>query len=84
MARRSKGTGEDLLRPSYYSGKPGLPDCLSAIESVVEQCGPYEAFLLGNAIKYLWRYKGKNGIEDLRKAKQYIEWLIERESGGNV
>ena len=36
-------------------------------------------FLEGNIIKYITRYKHKNGIEDLKKAKQYIERLIERE-----
>jgi len=34
-------------------------------------------FLEGNVIKYLSRYPFKNGIEDLEKAKQYLEWLIE-------
>lgn len=36
-------------------------------------------FMEGNAIKYLCRYKSKGGIEDLRKAKHYIEMLIEME-----
>lgn len=31
-----------------------------------------------NAVKYLTRWKNKNGLEDLRKAKHYIELLIER------
>ena len=34
-------------------------------------------FCQGNVVKYVTRYKGKNGIEDLRKAKHYIEMLIE-------
>lgn len=34
-------------------------------------------FCEGNAIKYLCRYKQKNGIQDLRKAKHYVEMLIE-------
>ena len=34
-------------------------------------------YLEGNCIKYLSRYKNKNGVEDLRKAKQYLEMLIE-------
>lgn len=37
------------------------------------------SFSVGNAIKYLCRYKRKNGIEDLRKAQHYIAMLIERE-----
>ncbi len=37
-------------------------------------------FLDGNAIKYLTRWKDKNGIEDLKKARHYIDKLIEVES----
>lgn len=45
----------------------------------------HEAFcgyLQGNAIKYLARYRSKGGIEDLRKARHYIEKLIEAEMKG--
>ena len=38
-------------------------------------------FLEGNAIKYLCRHKSKNGLEDLKKAKHYIDLLIEMEYG---
>ena len=34
-------------------------------------------YLQGNVIKYVTRYKDKNGIEDLQKAKHYIDLLIE-------
>jgi hypothetical protein len=37
-------------------------------------------FLDGNAIKYLTRWKDKNGIEDLRKARHYVDKLIEVET----
>lgn len=40
-------------------------------------------FLEGNIIKYVTRYKYKNGVEDLKKAKQFIERLIEREEKEN-
>lgn len=36
-------------------------------------------FLEGNVIKYVSRYKDKNGVEDLKKARQYLEWLIEQQ-----
>ena len=36
-------------------------------------------YLQGNVIKYVTRYKDKNGIEDLQKAKHYIDLLIELE-----
>ncbi len=34
-------------------------------------------FNIGNAIKYLWRYKHKNGVEDLKKALWYINDKID-------
>ena len=37
------------------------------------------SFIQGNVIKYVCRYKAKNGIEDLQKAKHYIDLLIEFE-----
>ncbi len=36
-------------------------------------------FCAGNVVKYVSRYQSKNGVEDLRKAKHYIELLIEAE-----
>jgi hypothetical protein len=36
-------------------------------------------FAQGNVIKYICRYKNKNGIQDLKKAKQYIDMLIDKE-----
>lgn len=33
-------------------------------------------FVSGNIIKYVTRYKHKNGLEDLKKAKHYLEILI--------
>jgi len=35
-------------------------------------------FCTGNIIKYVLRYNLKNGVEDLKKAKQYIDFLIEK------
>jgi hypothetical protein len=37
----------------------------------------YVGFLRGNVFKYQWRYKNKNGVEDLRKAQWYMNKLIE-------
>ncbi|PAF24405.1 hypothetical protein CHH61_19110 [Shouchella clausii] len=39
--------------------------------------GNYEGFLIGNVLKYITRYPKKNGLEDLKKAKDYIEKAIE-------
>lgn len=37
-------------------------------------------FWEGNVIKYVMRYKDKNGLEDLLKARHYLDYLIERKS----
>ena len=37
-------------------------------------------FIVGNVVKYVVRYKQKNGIEDLKKARHYLDMLIEMES----
>lgn len=35
----------------------------------------YRGYLMGNIIKYISRYDMKNGVEDLEKAKKYIDFL---------
>ena len=37
-----------------------------------------------NVVKYVSRWKNKNGVEDLRKARHYIDLLIEEETGGKA
>ena len=37
-------------------------------------------YIAGNVIKYVVRYKSKNGVEDLKKARHYLDMLIEKES----
>ena len=39
----------------------------------------FAGFLQGNVLKYMLRYKDKNGFEDLKKAKTYLTWLIDEE-----
>lgn len=60
----------DKIKPSYYG--TGI--------DVIEFCLRNNlTFMQGNVIKYVTRYKDKNGIEDLEKAKEYIDRLIEFE-----
>lgn len=37
----------------------------------------FVGFCKGNVLKYLLRYKDKNGLEDLEKARIYLNWLID-------
>ena len=51
--------------PKHYSGKI---ECIDCIESAVAELNGFEGFLAGNVIKYVFRFKRKNGKEDLQKA----------------
>jgi len=61
-------------RPDYYNR--GGVECIDAIKAATQGLDGYEGYLVGCAIKYLWRWKQKNGIEDLHKAEQCIERLV--------
>lgn len=62
-------TAEQITKPARYN-KRGSLECWDVILDQEMN------FLEGNVLKYLWRYKEKNGIEDLKKAKVYLEKLI--------
>lgn len=64
---------DNVNSPSHYQGKV---ECIDCIESAIAGLNGIEAFCTGNAIKYLYRWKKKNGIEDLKKAKYYIDKII--------
>lgn len=64
---------ENEVRPSHYQGNI---ECIEAIKEVIKNLDGKEGFYIGNTIKYLWRWKEKNGVEDLKKAATYLEWLI--------
>ena len=53
--------------------------CLrKAIKAIKAMLGSgFEHYLQGNIMKYLWRYRYKNGAEDLKKAQWYLTELID-------
>lgn len=65
---------DNVNHPSHYT--QGGVECIEAIKSATSNLMGIEAVCTANAIKYLWRWKEKNGIEDLNKAKWYIDYLI--------
>lgn len=67
---------DPVNHPKHYQGKV---ECIDAIESAIEGLEGIEAMCTGNAIKYLFRWKKKGGIEDLRKAIWYIQKMINHE-----
>lgn len=66
---------DNVNHPKHYC-KGGL-ECIDAIRAAVSDLQGIEAVYAGKVIKYVWRFKGKNGLEDLKKAKRCLEWLIE-------
>lgn len=58
--------------PSHYlQGK----ECREVIKDFLSD-EAFEGYLTGNVLKYLYRWKHKNGTEDLKKANEYIKYLI--------
>ncbi len=60
--------------PSHYTS--GSVECIEAIKASMTADG-FCDYCKGNIIKYIWRWRDKGGIEDLKKAQVYLGWLIE-------
>lgn len=67
---------ETVNSPAHYNS--GSVECIDAIESMLSK-EEFIGFLRGNILKYQWRYKQKNGAEDLKKAQWYFDKLKEKE-----
>lgn len=59
--------------PSHYT--QGGIECIDALKAATTGLYGIEAVCTANAIKYLWRWKHKNGIQDIDKAIWYLERL---------
>ena len=65
---------DNVTNPSHYIN--GNIETIDYLKDTLSK-EQYEGFCRGNVLKYLSRYPHKNGVEDLNKAKTYLEWLIE-------
>ncbi|MEN9861441.1 MAG: hypothetical protein RLZZ515_1923 [Cyanobacteriota bacterium] len=64
----------DLVNhPPHY--RQGAVECIDAIHASLGDDG-FLAYCQGNATKYVWRWRHKGGVEDLRKAAWYIAEMI--------
>ena len=72
---------EKLNKPSHYQGRFGM-ESIDALRNFMtpEQL---KGFYLGNALKYQLRFQKKNGLEDLKKARKNLDWLIEEMENEN-
>ena len=65
----------DAINPDHYKRLP--VEAIEIIEEAIEGAPSVKAFLHGQVLKYVLRCWKKNGIEDLRKAKWYLDRLID-------
>lgn len=68
---------EAVNHPSHYQSESGL-EVFDVIEAFTADLKGVDAFDMGNVIKYVCRWKHKNGLEDLKKAMVYLERVINR------
>lgn len=61
-----------VSHPSHYTS--GGIECIDCIKAALGE--NFIGFLIGNVIKYTYRYKHKNGVEDLKKARWYLDRAI--------
>jgi hypothetical protein len=66
---------DNVSHPKHYTA--GKIECIDCIESIIAPIKePEQAFLAGQIVKYVARYTLKNGAEDLKKARFYLDRLI--------
>ena len=77
---------DSVNHPAHYTA--GGIECIDAIAAALTcQTDPMRAWLTGQVLKYMWRWPLKNGLEDLKKARFYLDRLIadmERRGGENA
>lgn len=69
---------DTVNHPAHYQlrGFPAGFETIDVIEAVTADMKGMEAVCTANALKYIIRWKHKNGVEDLRKARWYLDRLI--------
>lgn len=64
-AKLLRAASDPVNHPAHYTSHPSGVECITITEHM--------SFLLGNAMKYLWRADQKNELEDLKKARWYLD-----------
>jgi len=70
---------DNVNHPAHYC--MGRIETIEAIEVALGADG-FRAYCAGNVLKYVWRYRYKGGVEDLQKARWYLDRLIGLVEGG--
>ena len=69
---RVDGSISPVNHPKHYDGKY---ECIEVMRDVFGE-DAVKSFCILNAFKYIWRHNKKNGTEDLKKAKWYLEFIL--------
>lgn len=69
---RVDGSISPVNHPKHYNGKY---ECIEVMRDVFGE-DAVKSFCILNAFKYIWRHNKKNGTEDLKKAKWYLEFIL--------
>ena len=64
-----------INKPSHYQGRYGM-ESIDALRNFMTD-EQMTGFYLGNSLKYILRHQKKNGLEDLKKGRKNLDWLIE-------
>jgi len=62
--------------PSHYKLDGIDIETIEIIKAICNQYNGFSAKCIGDVLKYLIRAQKKNGLEDLKKARKYLDWLI--------
>ena len=72
-AKTTETKSDPVNSPTHY--QTGLIETIDSIKNILGH-DKFQAYCIGNVIKYLSRYREKNGLEDLKKAETYISFII--------
>ena len=70
--------GDNIISPNHYTSEKGF-EVFDVQEAFIHELKGMSASYWCNIVKYILRFQNKNGVEDLKKAKYYLEKLIEEE-----
>ena len=66
---------DNINHPNHYQNIAGV-EAIDILNDVVKDLPGKQAAMLWNTLKYLLRFQKKNGLEDLKKARNYLDYLI--------
>lgn len=67
---------DNVNHPNHYQNIAGV-EAIDILNDVVKDLPGKQAAMLWNSMKYLFRFQNKNGVEDLKKARNYLNYLID-------